>query len=626
MKAWLSFALRRGRPYNHTSTPPTTAARRPARFRRNRGTRDLASALLMATTVLFVASCATPMTAVPTETPAAAQPTAAPTQAPLGAGVGVASPTAPAAPLPSDSPTPSAPLTTPTTTPATAASATTPVASAATAASTGAVPVNPQVDVSATTKILNPGVVSWVHFGDLHITTADQQNYKDLQTIIAHTNQYLKNGINFAVLPGDNANDGTASEYQLIKQAVDQLQVPLYAVPGDHDHKSGLSLYNQYLEPKDYYSFSAGGYHFAFLDVMAGISADEKTWVQNDLGTAAKAGLKNVIFMHSFSAASQLQDVIQQDHVIMVDSGHTHYNDVANDGHTIYAAGRNTGQVTEGPVGFTMVTLDNGVVSWKFKPLGSWPFVMITSPTDKQLMIDGAQVVHGTTNIRAKVWDDKGVASVTMRVDGGTPVPMERIGDTQMWSTSFDSTRVADGDHQVRVDVQGAGGNIAEDTITVAVNQSGSAQLAQRSFGPSGNDIGAYAEKGLLGSHTAGGPGGKAGGPAGKTAGPRGKGGPGGPGGPGGSATILGVAGNVLTVRLGDGTTEKVQVTNSTQITRVMTGAPTDLKVGEVIDLHTQGGGARSPVGTSPAGAATPVPSSGAVTATQITIHPAPAT
>ncbi len=494
-------------------------------------------------------------------------------------------------------------------------------------------PVNPQAGVGATTTILNPGVVSWVHFGDLHITTADQQNYKDLQTIIANTNQYLKNGVNFAVLPGDNANDDTEAEYQLIKQATDQLQVPLYAVPGDHDHKSGLANYNKYLEPTDYYSFSAGGYHFAFLDVMSGISADEKTWLTSDLDAAAAAGLKNVLVMHSFTVASQLQDLIQKDGVMLVDSGHTHYNDVANDGHTIYAAGRNTGQVTEGPVGFTMLTLDNGVVSWKFKPLGSWPFVMITSPSDKQLMINGSQVVHGTTDIRAKIWDDKGVASATYQIDGGTAAPMQQIGTTQMWSVPFDSTKVSEGDHKITVNVQGAGGNTSEDTITVTVNQSGTVQLPQRSFGPSGNDIGAYTEKGLLGNQTAGGPGGGKGAPGGPgctapanpttgatattsattsaqsngalnggttataTSQPAGTqaaatcaaGGPGGPG--HGPATITAVTGNQVTVQYQDGTTQTVPVSSSTQIIKEVSGSVADLKVGETVDLPGAPGG-----------------------------------
>jgi Icc protein len=365
-----------------------------------------------------------------------------------------------------------------------------------------AVPVNPQSNVNATTQILNPGVVSWVHIGDLHITTADQQNYADFKTILANTDQYLKNGINFVYLPGDNANDGTESEYQLIKQATDQLQVPLYAIPGDHDEK-GISLYKQYMEPVLYQSFTAGGYHFVLLDMMNGISSDEQTWMTNDLDAAAKAGLKSVVFMHTYNNInSALQDLIQKDNVIVVDTGHTHYNDVANDGHTIYAATRSTGQATEGPVGFSITNLDNGVISWKFKQLGSFPFVMITSPSDKQLIIDSSQAVKGTVDIRAKIWDDKGVAAATMQIDGGAAVTLQQIGDTQMWSASFDSTKVSNGDHKVTVNVTGAGGNTSEDTITMVVDQAGSYQVPQRSFGASGNSIGAYSEKGLLGNHT----------------------------------------------------------------------------------------------------------------------------
>jgi Icc protein len=365
----------------------------------------------------------------------------------------------------------------------------------------GPTPVNPAA-LSATSTILNPGVVSWVHFADLNITTEDQQNYADFKTIIHNTNQYLKNSVNFAILPGDNVYDPTESAYQLIKKAADQLHVPLYAIPGERDHKGGTTLYNQYLEPVNYQSFTADMYHFVFLDVMSGISDAQNSWLTNDLDIAAKAGLKSVIFMHSYDQTSELKEVIQRDNVIMVDAGHTHYNEVNNDGNTIYAATRSLGQLSEGPVGFSIINLDNGVVSWKFRQIGSWPFVMITSPADKQLMIGGSQFVKDSADVRAKIWDDRGVVSATMQIDGGQAVPMNRIGETQMWSARFDVAKFSDGDHRVRVKVTGVSGNSDQDVITVTVNQSGSVQQVKRSFGPEGNSVGAYTEKGLLGIHT----------------------------------------------------------------------------------------------------------------------------
>jgi len=377
-------------------------------------------------------------------------------------------------------------------------------------------PVNSGVNAGQTTTIQNPGVVSWVHFGDLHIQTGDMQNYADFQTIIRNTNQYLLNGVNFAVLPGDNANEGSEAEYQLIKQATDRLRVPLYAIPGDHDLKGGgLGLYQKYLEPVAYQSFSADQYHFIFLDALDageeggfGLGGKQTAWLTADLDAAAAGGLRSVIFMHPFpsglqDSAAGVQALMAKDHVLLVETGHTHFNEVASDGRTIYAATRSTGQASEGPVGFSLTNLDNGVVSWKFKPLGSWPFVMITSPADKQLITDGSQpnqVVRGVAKIRAKVWDDRGVASAVYQIDNGTSLPLTRIGATQMWSAPFNSTKVTDGDHRITVTAKGAGGNVAEDKIAILVSQSGAYQPPQRVPGADNNSIGIYAEKGLLGT------------------------------------------------------------------------------------------------------------------------------
>lgn len=370
-------------------------------------------------------------------------------------------------------------------------------------------PVNAQAAES-------PGVVSWVHLGDLHTTTGDQQDYADLQTLIRHVNESLAGSVNFAYLPGDNANDSTESQYQLIKQATDKLRVPLYAVPGDHDLKSGsLALFQKYMEAPPWRSFSTGPYHFIFLNALDasprggfGLSDAQIAWLKDDLKAATQANLQSVVFLHCFpsglgNSTQTLLDLIQQHHIPMVEVGHTHYNAVANDGHTIYAATRSTGQISEGPVGFSITNLDRGVVSWKFKPLGGWPFVMITSPADKLFMTDPTQpqqVVRGVIEVRAKIWGAGQNASVTYAIDGQKPQPLARIGATTMWGSRWDSARAADGDHEVVVQVRDASGNASEDKISFVVNQAGTYRTAPKAPGDQGNSIGVYSYKGLLGT------------------------------------------------------------------------------------------------------------------------------
>lgn len=105
-------------------------------------------------------------------------------------------------------------------------------------------------------------VLSWVHFGDLHLTTETARNYRDLGALIAAANTYLSGpgGVNFAFLPGDNADNGTEAQYESLVRALDKLGLPLHILPGDHDIQSGnLDAFKRFLEPALPKSFVAGG-------------------------------------------------------------------------------------------------------------------------------------------------------------------------------------------------------------------------------------------------------------------------------------------------------------------------------------------------------------------------------
>ncbi|KWV57626.1 hypothetical protein AS156_38600 [Bradyrhizobium macuxiense] len=359
-------------------------------------------------------------------------------------------------------------------------------------------------------------VVSWVHFGDLHITGADEQNYQDFLTLIAHANANLAGGVDFAVLPGDNAEDGTEEQFLLVKQAIDRLTIPLEIIPGDHDSKTGsLDLYRRWLEPELWRSRSIGSYRCLFLNARDngsskgfGIGAAQMEWLARDLAEADAREQRPVLFVHTYPSelgdgAATVRALMRKHRVVMVDMGHTHYNEIANDGRTIYAATRSTGQIEEGPAGFSITNLDDGVVSWKFKPLGGWPFVMITSPADQALIIDPdqpEQLVRGVAEVRAKTWDALGIVSAMCRVDSGPWRPMRRIGTSAGWCCAWDSSGSADGVHRLTVRVRTVDGREASDAISVLTSQLGHHEMHQCRPGDEANAIGAYPEKGILGT------------------------------------------------------------------------------------------------------------------------------
>jgi hypothetical protein len=60
-------------------------------------------------------------------------------------------------------------------------------------------------------------MLSWVHFGDLHASNDDNYESLDhLRSMIRSVNRHLSDRVDFAFLPGDNANNGTPEQFQRI--------------------------------------------------------------------------------------------------------------------------------------------------------------------------------------------------------------------------------------------------------------------------------------------------------------------------------------------------------------------------------------------------------------------------
>jgi hypothetical protein len=284
----------------------------------------------------------------------------------------------------------------------------------------------------------------YAHLGDLHITDAKARNYTDLLAMLAQLTVEGGQLLDFIYLPGDVADDGQLAQYRLVAAALRLASVPVLLITGDHDMASG-SLTNFYTVP------GAGplpravvvrGVHCLLLDVCGPgsggpdfqLGAAQLAWLTQQL-EQLPADADIVVFMHTYPsdlrAAAERQRVVEllaRHRVALVDMGHTHYNELSNDGTTIYAATRSTGQIEEGPVGYSLVSLDMGIVSWRFKPLdAAFPFVLVTAPADYRLLRHAGQAVGARFSIRAVVLGSHPIGVVHYWLGQGPRQPMQLV-------------------------------------------------------------------------------------------------------------------------------------------------------------------------------------------------------
>jgi 3',5'-cyclic-AMP phosphodiesterase len=356
--------------------------------------------------------------------------------------------------------------------------------------------------------IKQPGFLSFVHFGDLHITDAEGDNHRDFQALVEQVNTHMRDAIAFAVLPGDNADDGTPAQFALVRRALERLAVPVHILPGGHDFKSKSldAFYDGLPAQRLPFAFSAEGYRCLFLDMVSAgkggpnfrLGEEHRSWLERQLQDADACGERGIIFMHAYPAdltedGDHVADLFSRHDVALVDIGHTHYNEIANDGSTIYAATRSTGQIEEGPPGFAIVTLDQGRVGWRFKPIGDhWPVAMITSPADARLSTDAPDQPgrRDAIEIRASAWSAMDIASVVCAIDGGPWFLMSRAAGPTRWTCRLPVSADA---FTIRLRVEDTQGHVAIDMVSVGPRTA--EHVRRRIRGSDDYSIGAWPER-----------------------------------------------------------------------------------------------------------------------------------
>ncbi len=353
------------------------------------------------------------------------------------------------------------------------------------------------------------GVLSWVHLGDLHIKEEGEDTHHTLRAIVTELNACFADSVSFAYLPGDIADDGSQGAYGVVRRTLDTLHLPWCAILGDHDvHEKSFRNVAEFLGGRSpHYAFTSGRIHFVALNAFDipdpksfAILPQQMAWCRQQLEQAVADDLLPVLLLHCYPSelkvgAEELKDLIDGFGVRLVDMGHTHYNEIANDGHTLYTATRSTGQREEGPAGFSVLNLDGDHWSWRFLELGSLPAVMITSPADYRLVPDTGTTQPEQMTIRAKVWAASEVLSVHATF-ARQQIELTQVRGSRVWQGHLNCNTLAPGVQPLTVHLRCADGKTAGDAIYLAVPP----QPLPRRPRDRENALAAWPEHGLLGT------------------------------------------------------------------------------------------------------------------------------
>jgi len=339
------------------------------------------------------------------------------------------------------------------------------------------------------------------------MTKAGEQNHLDLAEIVNEVNQAFASSVSFVFLPGDVADDGSRAAYAVVRGELDRLKVPWCAIVGDHDvHEKSFANFKEAMSEQTHYAFTVGDTRFLAMNAFDvpeppsfTVSDEQLRWAEVELQNATQSGQSKVLLLHCYPSdlkvgRDELSRLVHDYDVRLLDMGHTHYNEIANDGRTLYSATRSTGQIEEGPVGYSVTNLDGDIVSWRFVELGKLPIAVITSPSDERLLTKSSEIPPETLKVRAKFWGEVEAVEATAHVDGHAH-SMKRVADSHVWEADLPTP--SQGTHPLQVSFKDAHGKVASDEIRLAVGQRTERKSEKRD---QDNALEAWPEHGLLGT------------------------------------------------------------------------------------------------------------------------------
>lgn len=269
-----------------------------------------------------------------------------------------------------------------------------------------------------------PDDIKIVHWTDTHVTdfrgaTMNASEWALAKCLYKQIEEINLIHPDFVILSGDLVSGETNAyeeEYQSCYNILKGLNVPVFAVPGNHDgyvHEGvldGFAFFKRYIGPLNY-SFKYGRYHLIGINsydwpyfdraaISAGvrtwgghISDEQLKWVENEIkennekttimfghhnpawpdhyeDDLREYGAPEQFVNYSYESMRKLLNITKGNVTVHL-AGHTHYDNVSMVNNTIYVTTTTASadHQQDGYWGYRLIEFDNGIpISWNYLP------------------------------------------------------------------------------------------------------------------------------------------------------------------------------------------------------------------------------------------------------------------
>jgi 3',5'-cyclic AMP phosphodiesterase CpdA len=231
---------------------------------------------------------------------------------------------------------------------------------------------------------------------DMHLSPDFPQHTTDLQRAV-HEIDSLKQ-VAFVIVGGDIADKGDRSSLLLAKKLFDELNVPYYVVPGNHDTRYCPTMTTTFDSVFQYHHFTFTYQHVQFIGFNTGqghgvnsgwVSDPEMSWIEGQL---QKTGSQLPLFFvthfplnpSDVGNRDAFLQVVKVYNVEAILGGHYHRNVFFDEDGIPDVLTRTLQSNAVVPAGYSLIEVDQAIRFYEKKVGDSHPFLWLTLPFHAQ--------------------------------------------------------------------------------------------------------------------------------------------------------------------------------------------------------------------------------------------------